>query len=395
MTHTLFTIFQYIILFYLSIQVIYLFFFSVAGKMAKKKSFTPALFYRKIRIFIPGYKEDSVIIATAISALQHNYPTHLFEVVIIADSFSVATLNTLRSLPLTLVEVNVANRTKGKALQLAIEATLHNPVDIVLVLDADNHMSMGFLYAVNNAFEQGYEAVQGHRTAKDPQTAFAFLDACTEEINNHIFRRGHTAVGLPSALIGSGMAFSWPLFISLLENIGDTTGEDKELEIRIVRQRIPIAFLNGSYVYDEKVANAAVFSNQRSRWLATQVEYFKKYFLEGWSQLLKGNIAFFNKVFQTFLLPRVMLIAVLLIWVLLAMFLAPAFIKIISIVLLVLLAAALLMGIPVNWYNKRLLNAILQIPLALFFMLKAMLHIGKAGKQFIHTPHGDNPPLNK
>ena len=92
MIYTVFIIFQYIILVYLTIQVIYLFFFSVAGKIAKKKSLIPAIVYRKIRIFIPGYKEDSVIIATAISALQHNYPTHLFEVVIIADSFSVATL---------------------------------------------------------------------------------------------------------------------------------------------------------------------------------------------------------------------------------------------------------------------------------------------------------------
>ena len=201
------------------------------------------------------------------------------------------------------------NSTKGKALQKALEHTIDAPVDIVLILDADNHMANGFLHAVNNAFEQGYQVVQGHRTAKNMETSFGLLDACTEEIGNHIFRRGHVAVGLPSALIGSGMAFDWQLFIALLKDIGETSGEDKELEFRLVRQGKKIAFLDRVYVYDEKVTKKEVFKNQRSRWLAVQIEFSKKYFVEGWVQLFKGNIAFFNKTFQTYLLPRVMLVA--------------------------------------------------------------------------------------
>jgi cellulose synthase/poly-beta-1,6-N-acetylglucosamine synthase-like glycosyltransferase len=184
------------------------------------------------------------------------------------------------------------------------------------------------------------------------------------------------------------MAFEWPLFVSLLQNIGETSGEDKEIEFRIVRQRIPVAFLDGQYVYDEKVAHQAVFSKQRSRWLATQVEFFEKYFIEGWFQLFRGNLAFFNKVFQTYLLPRVMLVAVTGLWFIWTLFFAhwglPS-----ALILLALLAFSLLLGIPAKWYNRELLQAFLQIPGALFSMLKAMLHIGKARKTFIHTPHGE------
>jgi len=388
MLHQTGLIIQYFILAYFTIQVAYLLFFSLAGKTKKSVPFPQAQTLRRIRIFIPGYKEDSVIIATAKNAISQNYPANLFEVVIIADLFSNATLSTLAAMPIKVVEVSFEKSTKGKALQKAIEATASDPVDIVLILDADNHMSPGFLHAVNNAFEQGYEVVQGHRTAKNFQTSFAFLDACTEEINNHIFRRGHVAVGLPSALIGSGMAFSWELFVSLLQDIGDTSGEDKELEFRIVRQRKKVAFLDGAFVYDEKVAKSEVFSKQRSRWLATQVEFFEKYFIEGWIQLLKGNISFFNKVFQTYLFPRVMLVAVLFLWLFYVFIFAPQFL-LFSIGLLIALAIALLMGIPAKWYNKQLVFAFLQIPGALFSMLKAMTHIGKARKQFIHTPHGE------
>ena len=388
MLHTIENIIIVVIMAYLVVQVAYLLFFSLAGRLKKKQVFPTAKKQRKIRVFIPGYKEDAVIINTAKDAVQHDYPKELYEIVIIADSFSKETLATLNSLPIKVVEVKFEKSTKGKALQKAIDATADNPVDILVILDADNHMAPGFLTAVNNAFDQGYEVIQGHRTAKNMQTAFAFLDACTEEINNHIFRRGHVAVGLPSALIGSGMAFSWPLFIELLKDIGDTPGEDKEIEFRIVRQRKPIAFLDGQYVFDEKVAHTDVFSTQRSRWLATQVEFFEKYFIEGWIQLLKGNIAFFNKVFQTYLLPRVMMVAVLFIWTALSFFLFRKFL-LLNLALMGLLAIALLIGIPKKWYKKELFIALLQIPSALISMLKAMLKIGKARKQFIHTPHGD------
>ena len=384
---------QYFMLIYLTIQVGYLLFFSVAGKIGRKMSFTQATTLRKIRIFIPGYKEDSVIIDTAKNIILQNYPPEIFEVVIIADSFNKSTLDALKTLPLKVVEVSFEHSTKGKALQKAIEATAHEPVDILLILDADNHITEGFLHAINNAFEQGYEVVQGHRTAKNMQTPFALLDACTEEINNHIFRRGHVAVGLPSALIGSGMAFDWQLFISLLKDIGETSGEDKELEFRLVRLRKRVAFLDGVYIYDEKVAKTEVFSQQRSRWLATQVEFFEKYFLEGWVQLSKGNIAFFNKVFQTYLFPRVVLVAALSLWLLFTFLFSTKFFGF-SLGLFVALAIALILGIPAKWYNKKLLMAFLQIPVALFSMLKAMMRIGKARKHFIHTPHGDSPQNN-
>ena len=381
---------QYFILFYLTIQVSYLLFFSLAGKFGKKSIFTNAKSIRSIRIFIPGYKEDSVIIDTAKNIIRQDYSKGFFEVVIIADSFSKSTLDTLKTLPIKVIEVSFEKSTKGKALQKAIDATIQNPVDILLILDADNHIAEGFLHAVNNAFEQGYEVIQGHRTAKNTQTPFAFLDACTEEINNHIFRRGHIAVGLPSALIGSGMAFDWQLFINVLKDIGETSGEDKEIEFRLVRLKKRIAFLDGAYIYDEKVAKTDVFSQQRSRWLATQVEFFEKYFMEGWIQLFKGNIAFFNKVFQTYLFPRVMLVAALGLWLLFTFFFSTKFLGF-SLGLFIALTVALILGIPTKWYNKQLLMAFLQIPIALFSMLKAMVGIGKARKQFIHTPHGDSP----
>ena len=379
---------QYFLLGNFTLQVAYLLFFSIAGKISRKKLYPKAKILRHIRIFIPAFKEDGVIIETAKNARAQRYPQALYEVIVIADSLKETTINTLKSLPVQVQEVSFEKSTKGKALQKAVELTAINPVDIVVIIDADNHLVSDFLHAVNNAFEDGYLVVQGHRTAKNPQTSFAFLDACTEQINNHIFRRGHVAVGLPSARIGSGMAFEWNLFATLIKDIGETSGEDKELEFNIAKNKIDIAFLDGVFVYDEKVAKPVVFTRQRSRWLASQLEFLRKYFLEGFYQLFKGNIAFFNKVFQTYLLPRVLLIGILFVWIFWVMLFSKQFLWY-SVTLFFGLILALLLGIPYKWYNKQLLTAILQIPFALLAIVKALFNIKKAKNNFFHTPHGE------
>ena len=76
---------------------------------------------RKTAILIPGYKEDEVIIEVTKSALLQKYPMNLFDVIVIADSFEVATLEQLKRLPIKLVEVNFDKSTKSKALNKGME----------------------------------------------------------------------------------------------------------------------------------------------------------------------------------------------------------------------------------------------------------------------------------
>jgi cellulose synthase/poly-beta-1,6-N-acetylglucosamine synthase-like glycosyltransferase len=69
-----------------------------------------------------------------------------------------------------------------------------------------------FLQDIADAFDNGMEVVQAHRIAKNTDTSVALLDACSEEINNAIFRKGQVAVGFSANLIGSGMAFKYSWF---------------------------------------------------------------------------------------------------------------------------------------------------------------------------------------
>jgi cellulose synthase/poly-beta-1,6-N-acetylglucosamine synthase-like glycosyltransferase len=372
---------------YLLLNVLYLLFFALAGHGQSK--LLPSMLAappRRICVLIAAYQADAVILETVPSALQHFYSGQA-DIYVIADGLQPSTVQTLRDSGAGVVEVVFEKSTKGKALLAALNFLPGQTYDIAVVLDVDNIMAPGFLTQVNAAFEAGYRVVQGHRTAKNLDSPFAVLDACNEEINNHIFRQGHVNIGMSSALIGSGMAFDYNYFHQLLQDIGDTPGEDKELDFRILMDKYKIAYLPKALVYDEKIPNSKVFATQRTRWIATQIEFLQKYFNEGFRQLSYGNIDFFDKVLQSMLLPRVLLLGVL--CVLLAISavwpVGPG-----SMVWAGLLAGtcvALALSLPAGLYNKQVARAIWHLPIAVGAMLLALLQIKKAKTSFMPTPH--------
>jgi cellulose synthase/poly-beta-1,6-N-acetylglucosamine synthase-like glycosyltransferase len=380
---------------YLMLNVLYLLLFAVAGHRKSALSNLPAqTAFRRMCVLIPAYHADAVILETAPAALQEGYPGQL-HVHVIADGLQPSTVQALRHQNIGVTEVVFEKSTKGKALLVGLQALPANLYDVAVVLDIDNIMASGFLSQVNAAFSAGYRVVQGHRTAKNLDSPFAVLDACNEEINNHIFRQGHASLGMSAALIGSGMAFEFSYLKKLMQGIGDTPGEDKEMDFRIVKDRIKIGYLPHAFVYDEKIPNSQAFTTQRTRWIAAQLEFLQKYFWEGPAQLFKGNVEFFDKVLQTLLVPRILLLGILSILLLVSLLRlpfgpAPQFWA----TLLAGTGGALLLSLPARLYNRQVAQAVWHLPLALGSMVLALLQIKKAKTSFMPTPHasGVNTP---
>ncbi|SOD19621.1 glycosyltransferase [Pedobacter xixiisoli] len=376
---------------YLVLNCFYLAFFGLVGLLPLRKSKKEANRHRKIAVLFPTYQENVVIVDSVKMALKHQYQGD-FEIVVIADGLQPETLVTLKELGAKVIEVFFEKSTKGKAMQFAMNQLAGEGFEIAVVLDVDNIMSDDCLSYLNGAFEQGKRVVQAHRVAKNMDSSFAFLDACNEEVNNHLFRKGHAILGLSPALIGSGMAFEFTYFRDLLNNIGETVGEDKQLDFMIAKDKVSIAYLNDVYVYDEKIENAKVFTKQRTRWIASQVEFLKKYAFEGFVQLFKGNIEFFNKTLQTFLVPRMLLLALLFVLAVQSFFNPFGPTREFWIGLFISLCFTLIISIPRRFYaDKRLYVALFQIPRAMFGMVIALASIGKAKKSFMVTPHSSKP----
>ncbi len=378
---------------YLLLNCLYLLFFAVAGHWPARRWPAPAQAPppRRMCVLMPVYQEDAVILESSRAALAHQYDG-VFQVVVIADGLQPATVQAMQRQGIGVAEVSFERSTKGKALLHALAVLPAQAFDVAVVLDADNIMGRGLLNEVNAAFAAGYRVVQAHRTAKNQGTAFALLDTCNEEINNHIYRKGPAAVGLSAALIGSGMAFEYGYLQRLLAGIGETVGEDKELDFRIARDQQKICYLDQAYVYDEKIENAQVFTQQRTRWLASQWEFLKKYAGQGLPALLRGNVEFFNKVVQAFLVPRTLLLGLLgllvvastLSWAL-GLPLGPS--PLVWLGLLGTLAAALLLALPARLYNRQVLAAVLRLPYAIWCMCLALLRIRRTRGSFLATPH--------
>jgi len=227
--YIVYMIFQILMITGLGLPVVYIFVFSIAGLFYRQHLYPQQSRLSKFAVLIPGYKEDAVIREVARDALLQDYPPDYYDVIVIADSFQQDTLDYLKTLRIKVIEVSFDKSTKSKALNRAMEQ-LNEKYEIAVILDADNLMAKDFLSKVNASFTKGYMAIQGHRTAKNTDTSLAILDAASEEINNSIFRKGHRAMGLSSAIIGSGMAFNYDYFRNLMMTVTATGGFDKEIE---------------------------------------------------------------------------------------------------------------------------------------------------------------------
>jgi len=384
---SIFLVLQIVVFTYLALSTVYFLIFSVAGLFSRKIKTPLEKKLNRFVVLIPGYKEDAVIIEVAEHALHQDYPTELYDVAVIADSFQPETLLNLKKLPIRVIEVVFEKSSKSKAINKAL-SVLPDVYDAVIVLDADNIMAADCIRKMNNALNSGYEAVQGHRAAKNRNTPFAILDSVSEEIGNHIFRKGHRMLGLSSALIGSGMAFSYQLFKHCMFDI-DSTGEDKELEIKLISDGRKIEYLNDAYIFDEKVQKPNVFMVQRTRWLANQLIYAKKYVFWSVKQLIiKGNIDLFDKVIQQFLPPRIFLLGFLFIISVTSLIFNPIIYSCAWLSLSALCVIVLLLSTPLKYYNRSTVKACFLLPKGFLFMFLAFIRVYKAHKTWGHTSHG-------
>lgn len=374
--------------FLLGTSVLYLFVFALLSHIKRKDIYPAAGKLHRFVILYPAYKEDRVIENAVSNFLEQDYPKSCYDVVVISDQMQDDTINRLKSMPVTLLEVHFQQSSKAKAMQYAIENLDKNTYDMVVIMDADNTVEPNFLHELNKAYHSGCLVIQAHRMAKNLNTDTAILDAVSEEINNSIFRKGHVRLGLSAALIGSGMAIDFQWFKKNIFKL-QTAGEDKELEALLLKENIFIEYLEHVNVYDEKTQKDSTFYNQRRRWLASQLFAIKNNIGKLPGALFDGKFDYANKICQWMMLPRILLLG---------------FIGIISIIVLLyqwtwaikwfilelLLVITLSLAVPDYLVNEQFKKAVWKAPKLFLLMTLNLFRLKGVNKKFIHTEHGEN-----
>jgi cellulose synthase/poly-beta-1,6-N-acetylglucosamine synthase-like glycosyltransferase len=392
---------QWLLLIPLALSTLYLFIFALAGLFYREKISSEPVTLKRILVLIPGFQEDSVIIEAVKNVLRQDYPIEFFRVVVIADSFQEETLRKLRELPIIVLEPMLENRTKAKALRFAMQH-IDEPFDFVLVFDADNHLAPGFLQLMNKALSSGCRVVQAHRTAKNRETPLAVLEGISEEINNHIFRKGHRVLGLSASLTGSGMGFQSEFFKEMIQTITAIGGLDKEIELKLLKDKVLIEYLDTALVYDEKTSAASEFRNQRRRWIAAQYFYFFRDILPALKTLLShGNFGYFQKTLQLLMPPRILLLGFIGIFTGISLAVSLIFevgfqLPLYWFLLLCWCILTLLLAVPASYYRLSVLKSLLYLPYGIYLMFLSLLHIRGANKHFLHTRHhAVNPVIDE
>jgi len=380
-------ILDYLLWAFLALSVLYVVFFAIASLFPRRKNRELSASDSSLTdflVFLPAYHEDNVIRQSVEALLAQDYPKTHYHVAVISDHMQPDTNHWLSQQPISLLQPVFDNSSKAKALQFAMQQVEHR-CERVVILDADNLVAPDFLSRLNIVCRQGYQAIQCHRTAKNSDNDVAALDGLSEEINNTLFRRAHNNIGLSSALIGSGMCFTYEWFASHIDRLS-TAVEDRELEALLLVERIHIHYAADIHVKDEKVASSDNFQRQRLRWMTGQVQSLFAMLPNIPKAIASGNIDYIDKTFQQALIPRSILLLLLpVIALALTVLHWPWSLK--WWLLLALFGLSLLIAIPRSLRSKALSRSVFALPSLAWRMLRNLFRIKKSDTTFHHTEH--------
>ncbi len=288
-----------------TITVAYVTFFSIASLFGRTSAIPRAKKQNRFIVLIPSYKLDHSVINTVKSILSQTYPQRLFDVTVISDHQDEMTNMRLAQYTITLLTPDFEKSSKVKSLQYAI---LNLPqfkiYDVVVVLDGDNIVEPEFLEQLNDAYEAaGSRAIVTHRLSHTRDTSAARLGTIFEEINISVFRRGHTTVGLSSALMGAGVAYDFNWYKTNIMKVRGSS-EDKELEAMLARQLIYVDYFDHIYVYNENKREVKDFNQQRRNWATEQILSGAKNIRFLPTAILNRQYDWADKIIQWTIIPR-------------------------------------------------------------------------------------------
>jgi len=227
---------------------------------------TTALARLPVAVLVPAHDEAEGIGATLESVLPQIAKGD--RVLVVADNCSDATADVARAAGAEVVErVDPDRRGKGHALDFGVRALAANPPAVVILVDADCHVEPGAISRLALACAESRSPVQALYTMRAPPdaglrqriAAFAWI------VRNQVRPLGLSRWRLPCQLMGTGMAFPWPLLRDA-PLASSHLVEDMKLGIDLAIAGTPPRFCPQARVTSTFPADAEGAASQRTRW---------------------------------------------------------------------------------------------------------------------------------
>lgn len=232
----------------------------------------------KICILVACHNEEDVIASTVENLREIDYDKNLFDIVVVNDNSTDNTENELKRIGVNYINTNEGlfpREGVGKpgGLQYALRALGFEKVkenyDLVMVLDADNHVSPNILRELNSQWigKGKPNAIQSYLDSKNFDKVLSFGYANAYVVSNRFFQLAKYRWGLPVALGGTGFVVSTDYLIESGGFNYKSLTEDLEMEIEIVNRGGKVLWNHFARIYDEKPDDIRISMKQRTRWM--------------------------------------------------------------------------------------------------------------------------------
>lgn len=339
---------------------------------------------KDIACIITGYKNIAITENLVRSLLAQEYPN--FHVYLVADHCEALDYPIVHE-HLTYLRPQPFLSSKSKSIKYAIDHFVRAHSHSV-IFDPDNLVKPDFLARINRRLQEGFDIVQGRRTAKNLDTTYACLDAMSEFYYNHTQRQVPFVLGASATIAGSGMCVKTEFYREFFaqEDIDrHIIAEDKLMQIYMVDHKDQrLAYAKDAVVYDEKVSTGDQVQRQRTRWITS----FFQYFGEGCKLFLKGLFTFkYNKAafgFTIIIPPLFILILLTGILLLTSLFLGLKIFIFVGL-LVVLFICHFFTSLYASGAPDKVVKAVLFAPFFVVRQILAMTQFKKTKSDFLVT----------
>lgn len=386
--YTLYIILSIAVGYNLVLPLLLFFIYKLIPKKTRNKK---SAFERDYAIIVTAYEQTYTLEAVVTSLLKLNYSNYLIYVV--ADKCDITNLHfDDKKVILLRPEETLQSNTRSHFYAINHFKRKH---ELLTIIDSDNLVEPEYLNELNTLFDQGYEAVQGVRKAKNLDTVYACLDA-VQDIYYHFYDREILfAIGSSATVAGSGMAFTTALYKHYLENFDiKGAGFDKVLQIEILRQKKRIAFAKNAIVYDEKTSQSDQLVKQRARWFNTWFKYAGL----GVRLLFIGCVNFNWNQFLfalMFLRPPLFLVVLSSFSLTIVGFFVNSLFVYCWLIAFILFFGAVLVALIHSKAESRIYKAMRGIPLFMYYQSLSLMKIRKANKISVATKHFHNKTIEE
>ena len=223
-------------------------------------------FAGKVAVIVPAHNEESGI-AETLRNIRSNLKSQ-DRLIVVADNCTDRTADIALALGAEVTSrIDQSKRGKGYALDWGVSHLIDNPPDVVIIVDADCQITSGTLQDLAAETIRTNRPVQALylMTSSSQSSVGQQVGGFAWRVRNQVRPLGLKSMGMPSQLMGTGMAFPWKV-IRFVNLASGHIVEDLKLGLDLARLGSAPDFFPGVTVSSSFPSSVEGLQAQRQRW---------------------------------------------------------------------------------------------------------------------------------